>query len=141
MVKAKYDSKIVSKRIKKKRNEFGMTQQNLSDKSGISINSVKSYESGRRIPDNFNLQQLAQVLRVDPLYLLGETDFQNKWDEYTKNHPKEVESIKQELKFVEYCEEVLGYDFSEFDEELWEEFLKQCNESIMNIYKKIRKDV
>ena len=50
------------------------------------------------------------------------------------------ELIYQEIKLIEYCEEVLGFDFSEFDAESWDNFEKQCKESIMNIYKQIKKE-
>ena len=68
------NSKIVSQRLKELRKEKKITQRELAEETGISINSLKNYESTRRIPDRYNLQLLSDFFRVDEEYILGSSD-------------------------------------------------------------------
>lgn len=136
MVKMMYDPTIVSEQIKTLRKKHGLTQQQLADKCGISINSVKSYESGRRIPDNFNLQQLAHTLRVDPFYLLGETNFENYANRYDKEHPEEVKHTFYEVQLLESAEKLGLYTINSDDPEKessdFINYIKQYNERMVS---------
>lgn len=108
MVKQKYNSAVVANRIKTLRKEKGWTQIDLANQAGISLVSVKLYETQKRIPDNFNISALAKVFRVSPFYLLGETDYKNKWDKYDKEHPEEVRRLRTDADFLESAE-ALGF--------------------------------
>ena len=68
------NSKIVSQRLKELRKEKKITQRELAEETGISINSLKNYESARRIPDRYKLQLLSDFFRVDEEYILGSSD-------------------------------------------------------------------
>ena len=70
------NSKIVSQRLKELRKEKKITQQELAEETGISINSLKNYECARRIPDKYNLHLLSDYFRVDEEYILGLSDCQ-----------------------------------------------------------------
>lgn len=48
-----------------------MKQQDLADKSGVSKNSISQYLSQRSVPSNLSAGKMAQVLQVDPMWLMG----------------------------------------------------------------------
>ena len=111
--------KVVSERLKELRKEKKITQQELVEKTGISINSLKNYESARRIPDKYNLHLLSEYFRVDEEYILGSSDYKNIWHKYDIEHAEEVNKIRIEVHFWEYasfigCEFGLG-DFEKAD--------------------------
>jgi transcriptional regulator with XRE-family HTH domain len=51
-------------------------RKTLVAKTGISMNTLTSYEEGRTTPDIDNLVRLALALNVTPAYLLGEGELQ-----------------------------------------------------------------
>ena len=51
-------------RIADARKEKGLTQQELADKLGVTFQAVSSWETGKYIPDTWNLIELAKVLEV-----------------------------------------------------------------------------
>lgn len=55
--------------MRKRREELGITQQDLADKCELSRVSISNYESGKTVPDKENLMILANVLDVDPIDL------------------------------------------------------------------------
>lgn len=52
------------------RNELGLTQSQLSAKSGLSLSAIKAYEAGRNLPGARELRELCQALEVSPNKLL-----------------------------------------------------------------------
>lgn len=54
----------------KARNELNLTQSQLAASSGLSLSSIKSYESGRNMPAARELRELCQALQVSPNKLL-----------------------------------------------------------------------
>lgn len=56
--------RIISKRIKKFRSDFGMTQEDLAEKIGVSRVYVGYIEQGRNSPSLEILDKIARVLRV-----------------------------------------------------------------------------
>ena len=143
MVKQKYDSKVVAKRLKEELKSRDWKYSDLAEKAGISVDSVKSYGSGRRIPDNYNINALAKALHVSSSYLLGETPFRNKGEEYDSLHEEDVNRIRTEVKFIESAES-LGFfhQGSENPEKDYEEYItynQKFKERKENM--KTRKDV
>lgn len=67
--------KIVSQILKELRNGEKLTQKQLAEETGISINSIKNYECARRVPDRYNLHLLSEYFRVDEKYILGSSDY------------------------------------------------------------------
>ena len=53
-----------NERLKNVRKEKGLTQADLAEKAGISINSVRLYESGKITPKVETLQKIADALEV-----------------------------------------------------------------------------
>ena len=65
---------LYSERIKKLRQEKGMSQQELGDMIGVTKVSVCGYENGTRTPSLESFDILANVLQTSTDYLLGRDD-------------------------------------------------------------------
>ena len=104
------DTNVFKKRIREERERLNLSQKQLSEKCGIGINTYQSWEIGRRTPqmNSQTLAILAKFFRVSPLYLLGKTDFRNKWEKYDSLHEKEKNRIRTELQFTESAK-ALGF--------------------------------
>lgn len=63
-----------SNRIKELRKAHGLSQAQLASKTGLSVHSINSYESGRREPNSKAMACLEQYFNVSGAYLRGETD-------------------------------------------------------------------
>lgn len=131
MVKQKYNPVVVANRIKTLRKEKGWTQSKLAELSGVSLPSIKQYETQKRIPDNYCINALATAFHVSPFYLLGETPFrsererlQAKWKEYDSLHEEDLKRIRTELHFIESAERLgFYYPSSDDPERDYEEYM------------------
>ena len=65
---------LYSERIKKLRQEKGMSQQDLGDMIGVTKVSICGYENGTRTPSLETFDILADVLETSTDYLLGRID-------------------------------------------------------------------
>ncbi|MCJ7840540.1 helix-turn-helix domain-containing protein [Lederbergia sp. NSJ-179] len=65
---------MLGKRLKKLRNEQGLTQEQLGKIINVTKVSISGYENGNRTPDTETLQSLADYFEVSTDYLLGRTD-------------------------------------------------------------------
>lgn len=61
-------------RLKQSRKASGLSQMQLSIKSGIAQNMIWAYESGKRMPSAYTLCRLADALDVSMDYLYGRSD-------------------------------------------------------------------
>jgi DNA-binding XRE family transcriptional regulator len=66
----KQDKLSLGEKIKAARKGAGMTQQQLSEKVGLAMNSISRYESGERFPDIYVLQKIATALNVPAEYFI-----------------------------------------------------------------------
>lgn len=62
-----------SKKLRDLRKKKGLTQQELSDRLGISRSAVSMYEREDREPDFETLEAIADFFNVDMNYLLGDS--------------------------------------------------------------------
>ncbi|MHC1719112.1 MAG: helix-turn-helix domain-containing protein [Clostridiaceae bacterium] len=67
--------KNLGERIKKFRNKIGLTQQELSEKIGKSVNTVKKYESGYTTPPTEVLLHLSSIFHVSLYTLTSDENF------------------------------------------------------------------
>lgn len=117
------DPEIVSNRLKQLRKGKGIkTQSELHEKTGISLVSIKRYESGATIPEDPNLEILAKFYRVDPNWILGKTDYKSIWEEYNSLHEEDLKRIRTELSFLGSAE-ALGFFHPDLDESDYEEYI------------------
>ncbi len=64
-------TKIICKRIKKYRNEKGLTQEDLAEKVGVSRVYIGYVEQGRNTPSLEVLEKIAKALKVSLPDLVG----------------------------------------------------------------------
>ncbi|MCQ2507594.1 MAG: helix-turn-helix domain-containing protein [Dorea sp.] len=55
---------MIGEMIRMERRNKGLTQKELSEKSGIPLPSIKKYELGQRMPKSYNLSAIADALGV-----------------------------------------------------------------------------
>lgn len=67
----KFDADGFAARLRGKRAELDMTQQQLADLAGVSQGSIFQYEDGGCLPGADKLCALAKALGTTPNYLLG----------------------------------------------------------------------
>ena len=78
------DIKAIGLRIKQYRKLKGLTQQELAQKSNLSVMSIRRYESGDRIVAESALESIADALDVDLLTLTGKPSIESELDEVEK---------------------------------------------------------
>ena len=69
-----YDLKILGERIKSRRKELRMSQEELGNRIGFTKSSISRIEHGDRTVSFENINKIASVLEVDQKWLLGWTD-------------------------------------------------------------------
>ena len=62
-----------NERLKTIREEKGLTQQQLSDRSGVSVRTIQNYESGSYSPRFGIVDKLAEALEISSSELLGQS--------------------------------------------------------------------
>lgn len=62
--------RILRKKIRKYRQEAGLTQEELADKAGISRAYMGYIEQGRNVPSLEVLEKIARMLKVKPSELI-----------------------------------------------------------------------
>ena len=65
----KYET--TAKRIREAMSDMGISQQELANKTGIGKSSISHYVNGSNEPGNKSAFLLAQVLNVNPAWLMG----------------------------------------------------------------------
>ena len=58
----------VGKRVKKRRNELGMSQSKLAEGLGLTFQQIQKYEKGRNRIGSSRLQMISDILGVPPAY-------------------------------------------------------------------------
>src|SRR5580698_7249956 len=61
---------VVRERIRQLRGERGLTQEQLCERAGVSIDAVSRIEGGSRVPTLETVERLARALAVSPDALL-----------------------------------------------------------------------
>ncbi|CAK1224671.1 Transcriptional regulator [Fructobacillus fructosus] len=62
------------KRLAELRKEKGLSQLELAEQTEVSVDSISSYEIGRRTPTILNLKKMATYFNVSIDYLVGYSD-------------------------------------------------------------------
>lgn len=109
---------IFKKRLKDKRKQLGLTQQQLGEKIYLSKGEICAYEKGKRIPPLDVLIRIANFLEVDFLWLIGMEL------EYNKNEDKIVNLSEDDLKIINALKK---------DSDLYEKFLNNPERTINQI--------
>lgn len=65
---------MFGERLKETRKRYGLTQQMLSIKSGISQTTISGWEKGNKVPSADSVVHIAKIFGVTTDYLLGLTN-------------------------------------------------------------------
>lgn len=98
MTKRIYQPQISAERIKTRRKELKMTQEQLAKKAHMSVDAVKSYEAGRRVPQEDMRKNLANALGVYEDWIVGGS---------TKDFSEAMQSFVDALKGIDSLNERL----------------------------------
>ncbi|MGB9661248.1 MAG: helix-turn-helix domain-containing protein [Moorellaceae bacterium] len=112
---------MLTERLRKLREQAGLTQEELAKLLGVERSTISRYESGNRDPSSEMLDRLAKFFNVSVDYLLGRTD-----------DPRTIEQINEEAQ--KKIEEAL-----EGDEELlsfWQELRQR--EDLQLLFKQVK---
>lgn len=79
-----------SERLRLLRTQKGLSQMEFAKQIGVSKSSVNMYERGEREPGLETLELLADYFNVDMDYLLGKSDFTNKYEWFQNSAPGNI---------------------------------------------------
>ena len=68
------DAKELGLKIQELRKQKGMTQEDLAEKTGLSVRTIQRIESGEVDPRSYTLNQIAEALEVEITDLTAEPD-------------------------------------------------------------------
>lgn len=85
----------VSRRLKKAREESGLTQKQVADKLELKKTTLSGYENGKSEPSMETLVQLANLYGVSLDYLMCRTDTRIEFDE---EEYKAIDTDRQQLR-------------------------------------------
>ena len=97
---------MYGEKIKAKRRELNLSQEDLADKLFVTRQAISKWENDKATPTMTNLRELSEVFRVDMAYFIGES----KVDEEEKDEAIEEKKSKGKI---------LG-------EGLWDIFIYAC---------------
>lgn len=89
---------MIGNKIKKLREQRGMTQEQLAKLVSLSQQTVDHYEKGRARPSIDTVNLLADIFSVSTDYLLGRTDVPNPHQKTASNDLIDVSNLDDELK-------------------------------------------
>ena len=102
---------LTANRLKEAMKEKGLTQQELSNLSGVSKSSISHYINGKNVPDNVQSFKLAKALDVDPGWIAGIDDPNFVVVENTELQKKlKMLNEKQLEKVLQYVNRFKGVD-------------------------------
>ena len=97
----------VGSRIKEKREELQITQQELADKINCTKAAISNYEKNVSIPKTEFLIKLMDVLSVDANYLFQD-EFDNEMEEDVAHNSEEIKLLANYRKLDEISKEVVN---------------------------------
>lgn len=85
---------LVSKRFRLALSKLGMSQQELSEKSGVGKASISQYVNGTHAPGNISAGKMGKVLEVSAEWLMG-LDVEMRKEISTKGADIDMEFVKK----------------------------------------------
>ena len=86
--------KITASRLKEALEDSGLKPQELADLSGVKKASISQYLSGSHAPSNISSGKMAEVLGVEPMWLMG-FDVQKKKELSSAEASKDMEFLRK----------------------------------------------
>lgn len=96
---------MISLRIKQLRKEYGYTQKQLAELTGISHKSIINYENKVTEPNSKSMALLEKLFNVSGAYLRGETDIRDRmiWDDEEIMNELQTELISSMKSLSALC--------------------------------------
>ena len=99
----------IGSKIREARKAANITQQQLADKSGIIVTTIRKYEIGKQNPKTQNLEKIAAALNISPSELMPN----KKW----QGLEAQEKEIREYFAFEKYVKEA-GYHVGNPDADL-----------------------
>lgn len=126
-----YDPEIVSSRIKELRTEKGITQQELADGTQLGLSTIKQYESGRRVPDKYNLSVIANYFGVLEGWIIGKTEYKTWLSKFDEEIGKEgIKKIQIQIGLLQWLKEEFDISTETYSPEEFEEIVTDIREYV-----------
>jgi len=101
--------KSFGQRLKSLRHEAGFSQSDLSDRIGVSVQSISKWENDNTMPDISQIVPLAAVLGVSTDWLLGVGMNEDEDLETLKNRIRQIQSSKSSTAYFDNADRII-YD-------------------------------
>lgn len=121
---------ILGKRIKKLREEAGLSQIELSKVLNISNTTLSQYETGQRIPSDDIKIKIAEFFNTTVDYLLGRTDQR---DPDKPELPIEFDTPEEAMKFILEQNIIMGFGGFDVNKMSDEEIIEFANELLRQL--------
>ena len=82
------------------RTDLGLTQIQLAEKTGLSMQAVSSYENNKRNPKEEVWWKLSDFFNVPPSYLQGIADDKSGWIDWEKATGYSKDRLEKEIKYL-----------------------------------------
>ena len=95
---------LIARRIRERRLELNLTQQELADRLGVTRGNITQFEMGRNKIKHNTLSKLAEILEKPVAYFMSEDDKYYD-DAKLKSNPEEIQKILKTWKMKKFLEE------------------------------------
>lgn len=99
---------LTSMRLQKAMRNVDISQRELSQKAHINEASVSQYINGSHAPSNVSAGKMAEVLNVNPVWLMGFDVPMDIEHTYSSTNPKMVASLMTDMKLKDYVERYMS---------------------------------
>ena len=66
--------KVISKNVKAKRKEAGITQSKLADRCGLGLTYISQIEQGLKWPSVKTVNKISKALKIPPSFILSDSE-------------------------------------------------------------------
>lgn len=107
---------ILGDRIKKEREELGLTREDLAKKIGVSYSAIAMYEQGNREPNNELTLKMCELFDCSMDYLMGKSEIKLQNDEISLENIKKFYEEKSSVLLKEkYVNKFFNLNLSNFE--------------------------
>lgn len=101
--KCDFMSELTGKRIKERRAELGLSQEELAEKTGVTRTTVAKWESGENNLKQSKIKTIAKALDCSPVWIVGLDDSTNIVIEIERNMDElDERNLQRIIKYAEY---------------------------------------
>lgn len=90
--------------IKEKRNQMGFTQEHVASYAGISVETQRLIENGRREPRVITLERLSEIYKTDLIYVLSQSRVD--YDFFSDTFIERINSSLNNFDYIEFIDHI-----------------------------------